>query len=148
MEIVNELRDPRSHGWRTLAALHRLIQTRLEDALRISNDPSGVEFAVPETVANQGVPCVGMQHLGEGAGLSGSVTTRLVMRLEARSQLRRLTCRENRRGIHVELTQEGRTLFMAAQFARRDSLCAAIEEARAIPEPAVLAQALHPIPDY
>jgi DNA-binding MarR family transcriptional regulator len=55
-----------------------------------------------------------MHELAEGMILSKSAATRLVDRLERRGLVTRTVCDEDRRGMEVGLTPEGRDVFLEA----------------------------------
>lgn len=123
----------RAHGWRTLAALHGLIETRLERALR-DVDLSVVEFTVLDALRRQDGFHMRMQQLARAAALSPSATTRLVNRLEERALLTRILCADDRRGMYTELTHAGQVLLERATPIHAAALEEALAEAREVPE--------------
>lgn len=123
----------RAHGWRTLAALHGLIETRLERDLR-AVDLSVVEYTVLDALRRQDGFHMRMQQLARAAALSPSATTRLVNRLEDRALLTRVLCADDRRGLYTELTSAGQALLETATPIHTAALEAALAEARAVPE--------------
>ena len=87
MGIADDAVEIRTQGWRTLAALHGLIEAALEKALQRDHDLSVVEFTVLDALSRQDGWHMRMQQLARAAALSASATTRLVTRLENRGLL-------------------------------------------------------------
>ncbi|VEW15068.1 homoprotocatechuate degradation operon regulator, HpaR [Brevibacterium casei] len=114
MGIRDDAVEIRARGWRTLAALHGLIDTgaRAQPAARAGL--SVVEFTVLDALSRQDGWHMRMRQLARAAALSSSATTRLVTRLEDRGLLTRILCADDRRGIYTELTQAGEKLLAAA----------------------------------
>ncbi|WP_235934641.1 MarR family winged helix-turn-helix transcriptional regulator, partial [Agromyces humi] len=110
MGIADDAVEVRAHGWRTLAALHGMIEAELERALAASVDLSVVEYTVLDALSRQDGWHMRMQQLARAAALSPSATTRLVNRLEDRMLLTRVLCADDRRGIYTELTAAGGVL--------------------------------------
>jgi DNA-binding MarR family transcriptional regulator len=142
MGISDEAVEVRAQGWRRLAALHQLIETRLEKALQSGHELSVVEFTVMDALARQDGWHMRMAQLGRAAGLSPSASTRLVNRLEDRGLLTRILCADDRRGIYTELTPAGRKALEHARPAHDEALEAALDEAEGTPELADLVKAL------
>ncbi|MDP9868144.1 MULTISPECIES: MarR family winged helix-turn-helix transcriptional regulator [Streptosporangium] len=136
----------RAQGWRTLAALHGLIDAALERALQAGHDLSVVEYTVLDALSRQDGWHMRMQQLARAAALSGSATTRLVSRLEDRGLLTRVLCQDDRRGIYTELTEQGWALLNRARPTHDDVLAKALAEAEQTPELAPLVEALHGLP--
>ena len=105
MGIADDAVEIRARGWRTLAALHGLIEAELERAL-VAVELSVVEYTVLDALDRQDGWHMRMQQLARAAALSPSATTRLVNRLEDRGLLTRVLCADDRRGIYTELTPE------------------------------------------
>ncbi|RBQ19671.1 MarR family transcriptional regulator [Spongiactinospora rosea] len=146
MGISDDAVQIRAQGWRTLAALHALIDAELEKALQSGHRLSVVEYTVLEALSRQDGWHMRMQQLARAAALSGSATTRLVNRLEDRGLLARYLCADDRRGIYSELTDKGWGLLNEARPAHDAALAAALTEAEGIPELAPLAAALQRLP--
>ena len=89
MGIKDDAVEVRAQGWRTLAALHGLIEAELERALRREPQLSVVEYTVLDALSRQDGWHMRMQQLARAAALSASATTRLVNRLEDRGLLTR-----------------------------------------------------------
>lgn len=147
MSIEDDAAEVRAQGWRTLAALHALIEAQLERALQESAGLSVVEFTVLDALSRQDGWHMRMQQLARAAALSSSATTRLVTRLEDRGLLARILCADDRRGIYTELTPAGRALFETARPTADDTLGRALAEAERAPELAPLVEALHRLPE-
>lgn len=136
----------RARGWRTLAALHALIDTELERALQAAHDLSVVEFTVLDALSRQDGWHMRMQQLARATALSSSATTRLVNRLEDRGILERVLCKDDRRGIYTELTTDGRALLERARPTHDRALELALGSAEQLPELAPLVEAIASLP--
>ena len=148
MGIADDAVEVRARGWRTLAALHGMIETELERALQREHRLSVVEFTVLDALSRQDGWHMRMRQLARAAALSSSATTRLVTRLEDRDLLTRILCDDDRRGIYTELTPAGRELLAAARPTHDGVLEQTLAEACELPELASLVEALHAdVPD-
>ena len=143
MGIADDAVEIRARGWRTLAALHALIETELERALQSGHELSVVEYTVLDALSRQDGWHMRMQQLARAAALSSSATTRLVTRLENRGLLTRILCADDRRGIYTELTADGVALLERARPTHEQALADALAEASAVPELSTLADAVH-----
>jgi DNA-binding MarR family transcriptional regulator len=143
MGIADDAVEVRAHGWRTLAALHGLIESELERSLAASADLSVVEYTVLDALSRQDGWHMRMQQLARATALSPSATTRLVNRLEDRSLLTRVLCADDRRGIYTEMTQAGRRLYEQAKPIHDETLERVLAEAQEQPELAPVVEALH-----
>ena len=141
MGIADDAVEIRAQGWRTLAALHGLIEAELERALQPGHDLSVVEYTVLDALSRQDGWHMRMPQLARAAALSSSATTRLVNRLEDRGLLTRILCADDRRGIYTELTA-GRPALDEARPTHDATLERALAEAQEIPELAPLVDAL------
>lgn len=146
MAIADDAVEIRSQGWRTLAALHGVLEGELERALQREHQLSVVEYTVLEALSRQDGWHMRMAQLARAAALSSSATTRLVNRLEERNMLRRYLCVDDRRGIYTELTDDGRALLEQARPTHDSTLESALDEACQTPELAPLVAALHSLP--
>ncbi|WP_033341844.1 MarR family winged helix-turn-helix transcriptional regulator [Catenuloplanes japonicus] len=146
MGIADDAVQVRAQGWRTLAALHGLIDAALERALATGHGLSVVEFTVLDALSRQDGFHMRMSQLARAAALSSSAATRLVNRLEDRGLLARYLCQDDRRGIYSELTEAGRELLVKARPTHDEVLAAALDEAGAMPELAPLVRALNQLP--
>lgn len=143
MSIDDDAVEVRAQGWYTLAALHGLIDSRLERALQDSSRLSVVEYTVLDVLSRQDGWHMRMQQLARATALSSSATTRLVTRLEDRGLLTRILCADDRRGIYTELTPAGKRLLAEAKPTHDATLQQALAEARETPELVPLVDALH-----
>ena len=142
MGIKDDAVEVRAQGWRTLAALHGLIESSMEKSLQNAAKLSVVEFTVLDALARQDGWHMRMQQLGRATALSPSATTRLVNRLEDRGLLTRILCADDRRGIYTELTPAGSELLATARPVHDEALECALAEAALLPELAPLVTAL------
>jgi len=147
MGIADDAVEIRARGWRTLAALHGLIEAHLTQALQADHGLSVVEYTVLDALSRQDGWHMRMQQLARAAALSSSATTRLVNRLEERGLLTRVLCADDRRGIYTELTRAGERLLTRARPTCDAALSAALAEAGDAPELAPLLGALEGIVD-
>lgn len=134
MGIGDDAIEVRAQGWRTLAALHNVIEVALERALSEAVELSVVEYTVIDALSRQDGWHLRMQQLARAAALSPSATTRLVTRLEKRGLLGRILCEDDRRGIYTELTESGRELLARAQPVHDNALSRVLDEAAQTPE--------------
>lgn len=146
MGIADDAVEIRAEGWRTLAALHGIIESRLERALGDEHRISVVEYTVLDALSRQHGWHMRMQQLARAAALSASATTRLVNRLEERGLLTRILCQDDRRGIYTELTPAGEALLTQARPTHDAALAEALETAQQTPEVAPLVEALAGLP--
>ena len=142
MGIADDAVEIRAHGWRTLAAVHGLIEASLEKALQSGHGISVVEYTVMDALDRQDGWHMRMRQLARAAALSNSATTRLVTRLEDRGLLTRVLCADDRRGIYTELTQAGMALLAEARPTHDAVLRETLDEAARTPELAPLVGAL------
>lgn len=143
MGIADDAVEIRAQGWRTLAALHGLIEAELERALAADAGLSVVEYTVLDALNRQDGWHMRMQQLARAAALSPSATTRLVNRLEDRGLLTRILCLDDRRGIYTELTAAGQELLTRARPVHDEALERVLDDASAQPELAPMVDALH-----
>ena len=142
MGIKDDAVEVRAQGWRTLAALHGLIEGELERSLQSELQLSVVEYTVLDALSRQDGWHMRMQQLARATALSASATTRLVNRLEDRGLLTRILCADDRRGIYTELTTGGIKLLEEARPVHDDTLARALAQAHEIPELAALVDAV------
>jgi DNA-binding MarR family transcriptional regulator len=142
MSIKDDAVEVRAQGWRTLAALHGLIESELERSLQAAVQLSVVEYTVLDALSRQDGWHLRMQQLARATALSASATTRLVNRLEDRGLLTRILCADDRRGIYTELTPGGLQLLAEARPIHAQTLKRALAEAQEVPELAPLVEAL------
>lgn len=142
MGISDDAVEIRARGWRTLAALHGIIESELERALAASVGLSVVEYTVLDALSRQDGWHMRMQQLARATALSPSATTRLVTRLEDRGLLTRILCADDRRGIYTELTTAGQALYEKAHPIHDETLEHALGDAVTQPELAPVVHAL------
>jgi DNA-binding MarR family transcriptional regulator len=128
--------------WRSLTALHGLVQTALERALEDAHGLSLVEYTVLDAMSRQEGRHLRMHEVARVAALSGSAATRLVNRLETRGLIARVLCDDDRRGIYSALTPAGRELLEQARPAHDATLKSTLERAASDPDLAPLVAAL------
>lgn len=146
MGIADDAVEIRAQGWRTLAALHGLIEAALERELSSAHQLSVVEHTVLDALSRQDGWHMRMSQLARAAALSSSAATRLVNRLEDRGLLTRIICADDRRGIYTELTSRGEELLEHARPTHDRTLEAAMADAAERAELAPLVDALHRLP--
>lgn len=146
MGIADDAVEVRATGWRTLAALHGVIESALEKELMRTNSLSVVEFTVLDALSRQDGWHMRMSQLARATALSPSATTRLVNRLEDRGLLTRVLCADDRRGIYTELTAKGRKQYDKARPTYDAVLEQALTDAAGLPELAPLVDFLHRAP--
>ncbi|RDH12798.1 MarR family winged helix-turn-helix transcriptional regulator [Tsukamurella pulmonis] len=142
MGIADDAVEIRAQGWRTLVALHALIENELERSLQAGHGLSVVEFTVLDALSRQDGWHMRMRQLARAAALSSSATTRLVTRLEERGLLTRILCAADRRGIYTELTPAGWELLAEARPTHERVLRDALADAAEQPELRVLVDAV------
>lgn len=145
MGIGDDAVEVRAQGWRTLAALHGVIESALERRLSEAAGLSVVEFTVLDALNRQDGWHMRMQQLARATALSPSATTRLVTRLEDRGLLTRVLCADDRRGIYTELTAAGRELYEQSRPVHDATLEEVLAQAALQPELAPLVAAFHGI---
>ncbi|MBP1326043.1 DNA-binding MarR family transcriptional regulator [Leucobacter exalbidus] len=143
MGIADDAVEIRARGWRTLAALHGIIEAELERVLGSQVGLSVVEYTVIDALNRQDGWHMRMQQLAGAAALSSSATTRLVNRLEDRGLLTRILCADDRRGIYTELTAQGHELYARAKPLHDEALERVLGDASERPELAPLVDAVH-----
>jgi DNA-binding MarR family transcriptional regulator len=128
--------------WRSLTALHGLVETALERALQDAHGLSSTEYTVLDAMSRQQHRHLRMHEVARVAALSGSAATRLVNRLETRGLIARVLCDDDRRGIYSALTPAGRELLEQARPAHDATLKQTLEQAASEPELAPVVAAL------
>ncbi|WP_144629067.1 MarR family winged helix-turn-helix transcriptional regulator [Arthrobacter woluwensis] len=145
MSIDDDAVEVRAQGWRTLAALHGVIEAGLERSLSDEVKLSVVEYTVLDALSRQDGWHMRMQQLARATALSASATTRLVTRLEDRGLLTRILCADDRRGIYTELTAAGRELYERAKPVHDEALERILNDAGEHQELSALVAALHDV---
>jgi DNA-binding MarR family transcriptional regulator len=111
--------------WHDLLERHARAQCALERALK-DHDLGVSEYEVLERLATDDHEQRRMQDLGGAVHLSQSALSRVVGRLEKDGLARRGMCAEDRRGIYVCITDEGRRRYEAAKPSHRAALTASL----------------------
>ena len=112
-------------AWRGLLEQHARVQATLERALK-ALDLGVSEYEVLERLATDDTEQRRMQELGAALHLSQSALSRVVGRLEQDGLAKRGMCPHDRRGVHVCITDAGRTRWAAARPAHRAALAEAL----------------------
>lgn len=135
--------------WCALSALHERIDDHVQRRLEAEHDLSVREFSLLTVLNRQSkTDHLQMRQVAEAIVLSQSATTRLVTRMEDRGLLARTICKDDRRGIYTNVTEEGRRLLDAASPTHDGALREALDEARGNPEFKPLVEALERIGEY
>ena len=111
--------------WRELLDRHARATCALEHALK-AHELGVSEFEVLERLVGAGKEQRRMQEIGEAVHLSQSALSRVVARLERDGLAERGMCAEDRRGIYVCITDDGRSKYEAARGAHREALVSAL----------------------
>jgi DNA-binding MarR family transcriptional regulator len=128
--------------WRSLTALHGLVESKLERALQQAHGLSSTEYNVLDAMDRQRERHLRMHEVATVAALSGSAATRLVNRLESRGLIARVLCDDDRRGIYSALTPAGNALLEQAQPTHEATLKQALDAAENEPDLKPLVNAL------
>jgi DNA-binding MarR family transcriptional regulator len=112
--------------WRDMLSLHARTQCELDRALHrhglCASDFEVLDVLVSEAdVSDPGEECR-VQDIAGRVHLSQSALSRLIGRLEKDGLVSRTMCREDRRGVAVCLTDEGRERYEAARPTHRQVL--------------------------
>ena len=106
--------DPtRLLAWRAFLEAHASVVGHLNDELE---EAAGIPLSWYDLLVqlNEAGGTLRMHQLAETLLISRSATTRFVDRLEGRGFIRREACPEDRRGMNVVLTTEGRDALRSA----------------------------------
>lgn len=106
--------SPATDAWHAAILSHARVTRRLDRDLRERFGVTLSWYEVLLLLASAEGHRLRMHELAEGMILSKSAATRLVDRLERRGLVTRTVCDEDRRGMEVGLTPEGRDLFLEA----------------------------------
>ena len=105
--------------WRGLAYRYARCNSALERALGEEHELGVSEFEVLERLASADDDRRRVQELAADVHLSQSALSRVVARLESRGLVLRCMCPDDRRGILVDLTDDGRSRYAAARPTHR-----------------------------
>lgn len=106
--------SPATDAWHAAILSHARVTRRLDHDLREQFGLTLSWYEVLLLLASAEGHRLRMHELADGMILSKSAATRLVDRLERKGLVTRSVCDEDRRGMEVGLTDEGRDLFLAA----------------------------------
>jgi DNA-binding MarR family transcriptional regulator len=108
--------------WRALAQRYHETSCALERELQEQHGLGMSEFEVIDRLAGADHGKLRMQELADQVHLSQSALSRAVARLERDGLVCRLLCEQDRRGVFVTLTDEGRWRHEAARPTQRSVL--------------------------
>ncbi|MEU4404464.1 MarR family transcriptional regulator [Streptosporangium sp. NPDC023963] len=95
-------------AWREVLARHATIACALERELSERHRLGMSEFEVLERMVEGGQGKYRVQEIADAVHLSQSACSRLIARLEKAGLVTRRICEDDRRGIFVGITEEGR----------------------------------------
>lgn len=115
--------------WLSLSDGYFSVQHKLEQALEEQYQLSLKEFYTLYFICNAEDKKLRLQQLQEMIGLSQSATSRLVVRMEAKScgALERHTCEDDKRGIYTRITELGENKLQRALITFNELLQQEIE---------------------
>jgi DNA-binding MarR family transcriptional regulator len=111
-------------AWRTLAASHAIVTCALERELGEHHGLGVSDFEVLERLAESDDHKFRVQELADTVHLSQSALSRLIGRLEQHGLVDRCLCDQDRRGIYVTITAEGKRRHAEAVPTHRRVLAA------------------------
>jgi DNA-binding MarR family transcriptional regulator len=106
-------------AWRDLLAKHATAWSALEHELGAKHDLGPSDFEVLDYMVEHGQDRYRVQELADGAHLSQSALSRLIARLERAGLVNRSMCDDDRRGVFVCISAEGRARHAAASPTHR-----------------------------
>ena len=109
-------------AWLNLQQTNRVIQAVLEDRLKAATDLSWAEFEVLLRLGSATEHPLQMNEIAEQLLGSPSGITRMADRLERDRLIARETPKDNRRVVHVRLTEHGKTVLADARNAFGEAL--------------------------
>jgi DNA-binding MarR family transcriptional regulator len=109
-------------AWMNLQQTNRVIQTVLEERLQAVTSLSWSEFEVLWRLASATEHPLQMNEIAEQLLGSPSGITRMADRLERDGLIARETPKDNRRVVHVRLTEHGKTVLADARSAFGEAL--------------------------
>ena len=117
---ISRVNDPAVVGeWRDLLAKHAASWCALEQELGAKHGIGPSDFEVLDHMVEQGGKRYRVQELADAAHLSQSALSRLIARLERGGLVSRAMCDDDRRGVFVCITDEGRAKHADAQPTHR-----------------------------
>jgi DNA-binding MarR family transcriptional regulator len=118
--------DANVAAWRALAASHAIVTCALDRELGDHHGLGVSDFEVLERLSEAEDHKFRAQELAEAVHLSQSALSRLIGRLEQHGLVDRCLCDQDRRGIYVTLTPEGRRRHAEALPTQRAVLAATL----------------------
>lgn len=112
--------------WRDLLAKHAATWCALEHELTSKHGLGPSDFEVLDYMVGRGQPQYRVQELADGAHLSQSALSRLIARLEKGGLVARSMCDNDRRGVYVRITEEGRSRHADASPTHRAVLASVL----------------------
>lgn len=112
--------------WRDLLAKHAAAWCALEHELGAKHDLGPSDFEVLDYMVEQGQQRYRVQELADAAHLSQSALSRLIARLEKGGLVNRSMCDDDRRGVFVCISEEGRARHAAASPTHRAVLASVL----------------------
>ena len=109
-------------AWVNLQQANRVIQALLEESLKAATDLSWAEFEVLWRLEAAAMHPLQMNEIAEQLLGSPSGITRMADRLAKDGLIARETPRENRRVVHVKLTERGASVLASARDAFGEAL--------------------------
>ncbi|WP_433251943.1 MarR family winged helix-turn-helix transcriptional regulator [Streptosporangium sp. CA-135522] len=106
-------------AWREVLAKHATTACVLERELSEKHRLGMSEFEVLERMAEGGRKTYRVQEVADAVHLSQSACSRVIARLEKSGLVSRGMCEDDRRGVSVLLTEEGRARHAAALSTHR-----------------------------
>lgn len=101
--------------WRTLATCYNTVACNLDRALQETHGLSMSEYETLDRLVEANCEQRRMQDIAADMYLSQSALSRTVARLEKHGLVERAICQDDRRGVFVRLTEEGRDRHTAAR---------------------------------
>jgi DNA-binding MarR family transcriptional regulator len=113
-------------AWRELAAKHAIVTCALDRELGDRHGLGVSDFEVLERLAEAEDHKFRVQELAGAVHLSQSALSRLIGRLEQHGLVERCLCDQDRRGVYVTITPEGRRRHAEALPTQRAVLAATL----------------------
>lgn len=129
-------------AWSEVVALHARVEHQLAKVLQRRLGLGLSEYRALSRLAADEQGGLRIQVLAEALGLNESSVSRLAGRLEQDGLTERCVCDDDRRGVYVFITEDGRRRLAEAAPAYRAELAAALDQAAADPALAAAVAAL------
>ena len=131
--------------WSQLTLLSNQISQLLDRKLTRRHGLGLTDFMALSALAAKPDRSIRMQELADEIGVNQSTLSRVATRLEQAGLVARRTSEADRRGIHIALTDSGRTSFDESMATFQDELAVAFEMASLSPRTAALVALLRPL---